>query len=867
MNRRAAERGTGGATPESARPSEFAEQVADALAHLFDPVHLQTHPLGRYARSRRSDSVEGTGRALRAVIEAAIERLKPAEDARGDGDPRARRGYELMRSRYVEGLEPEAVRRRLGIGKTLYYREHNRAVDALVSLLAEQLLGTSADGGEAGSTEGADRLGEARPAARVERGMPAAHVAGFVGRERELAQLLTWLGYRPVGRTTEAGAAAVDEGGAARPRLITLTGPAGTGKTRLALQLAAAVALRDDVAPRVVELAALRDADLVLPTIAAALGVSADSDDALPAALKAHLRDALMVLVLDNFEQVLPAAEAVAALVRATRRLAVVVTSRAPLNVYGEQELPVRPLALPPTGADPAEAARAEAVQLFTKRARLVDPEFALDDENAPAVAEICRRLDGLPLAIELAAARTRVLAPAALLTRLDRRLELLTAGPRDRTVRQRTLRGAIDWSYDLLTEDDRVLFRRLAVFEGGWTVEAAESVCSGDDRPHGWGLGALQSLVDQSLVVRDEGSAGRFRMLETIHEYAGERLPESGEEEEMRGRHAAYFLSRSEAVSFAESDAPRLYDWCERDIENLRAALRTLEAQGDYVSAVTLARHLATFWRLRGHAQEGWQYFRRLLRHVDEEKVERFRWVMNAAGSLAAVTGELDDARQLLERALALSWREGRPEAWVGAVNNLAIVMRRQGDLVGAQHLLEDALPVARGTANQMQVAMTLHNLGSVLYLRRELEAARAVQEESVALRRSMGDAQRTANALMDLGVTLAEQGRSVEGRALLREALATQAEIKVRGHYANSIEGLAGLDAANDPHRALRLAGAAASIRRAAGTPLPAAEAADLERRLAPARAALSKEEQDRAWREGEAMSEDEAIALALG
>jgi tetratricopeptide (TPR) repeat protein len=370
---------------------------------------------------------------------------------------------------------------------------------------------------------------------------------------------------------------------------------------------------------------------------------------------------------------------------------------------------------------------------------------------------------------------------------------------------------------------------------------------------------------VDQSLVMPDGQTPGRFRMLETIHEYAAERMRESGEEEGVRRRHAAFFLSRHEEV-FRTAESPEVaswYAWCDVELENLRAALRTLEEQGDLADAVRLTTHLAFYWRLRGHAREAWEHLKRLLRCVDEHP----RRVINAAGMLATETGDLDAARALFERGLALSEREGRPTARAGSLNHLAIVMQRQGDLAGASRLLEEALTIARGAADPMMLAMTLHNFGNVAYQRHDLGAARAAQQEALVLHRSRGDREGTAGALGNLAQTLAEEGCLAEARALLREALTIQVAIKARSQHAKSFEVLAGLDGATDPGRALRLAGAAASLRRSTGEPLVARAAADLERRLAPARAALSAEEQDRAWREGEAMSEDDAIALALG
>jgi predicted ATPase/class 3 adenylate cyclase len=412
----------------------------------------------------------------------------------------------------------------------------------------------------------------------------------FIGREREVAEARTLL-----------------EG----TRALTLTGPGGTGKTRLALQIAteSSEAYRDRAV--FVALAALRDPSLVAATVAAAVGVQEEAGRPILTSLTERLAGMEVLLVLDNYEQLLPAAPLVGELVAAGPGVRVLVTSRAPLRVAGEREYEVRPLALPDAAgaATPEELAESEAVALFVERARAIEPGFALGPENAAAVAAICTALDGLPLAIELAAARVRLLSPQAILERLGTSLPLLTGGPRDRPERQRTLRGAIQWSHDLLDPDGQTMFRWLAAFAGGWTFEAAEAVCS----PAGGAtldtLETLDELVQHSLARRDDGaSEPRFRMLQTIREFGLERLAESGEEPEIHERHAQFFLTLAEKAG-GELTGPGQAVWLDRlacDHDNLRAALRWSVDADRAETGLLIAAAIWRFWQLRDHLAEG---------------------------------------------------------------------------------------------------------------------------------------------------------------------------------------------------------------------------------------------------------------------
>ena len=412
----------------------------------------------------------------------------------------------------------------------------------------------------------------------------------FIGREREVAEALALL--EPT-------------------RFLTLTGPGGTGKTRLALRVAAESAEAARSRAVFVALAALEDPSLVAPTVAAAVGVQAEIGRPILATLTSHLAGMEVLLVLDNYEQLLAAAPLVGELVAAGPRVRALVTSRAPLRVAGEREYQVRPLALPEASAAATleELAESEAVALFVERARAIEPGFALGPENAAAVAAVCAALDGLPLAIELAAARVRLLPPRAILERLGASLSLLTGGPRDQPERQRTLRGAIQWSHDLLDPDGQTMFRRLAVFAGGWSLEAAEAVCTPAGAEGLDTLETLDALVRHSLARRDDGAPEpRFRMLQTIREFGLERLAESGEELEIRERHAQFFLTLAEEAA-GELTGPGQAAWLDRlawDHDNLRGALRWSVDADRAETGLLIAAAIWRFWQLRDHLAEG---------------------------------------------------------------------------------------------------------------------------------------------------------------------------------------------------------------------------------------------------------------------
>ncbi|MDQ4078548.1 MAG: tetratricopeptide repeat protein, partial [Chloroflexota bacterium] len=568
----------------------------------------------------------------------------------------------------------------------------------------------------------------------------------LIGREREMDALMKLLRREDV-------------------RLVTITGPGGMGKTRLALQVMAELLDTFQDGAFFVSLAPLSDPALVAPAIVAALGIQERAGQPLVDILHPYLRNKQLLLLLDNFEQVVAAAPLVADLLAAAPQVTVLVTSREVLRVRGEREFPVRPLAIPALehlrGAEMnpmATLSHYAALELFKQRAQAVKPNFELTDDNVRAVAEICVRLDGLPLAIELAAARVKLFAPQALLGRLENPLKLLTGGPRDLPARQRTLRATIDWSYVLLDDHEKQLFRQLAVFAGGFSLEAAEEVCKVGADLEGDILDTLEALTNKSLLQQGEGVDGErcFIMLETIREYALEQLLASGEAETLRRRHATYFLRLVETAE-PHFFGPDLASWLNRveaEHDNIRAALAWSQAADDRVQlGLQLAGLLWRFWEVRGHITEGRHWLDALLakREVAPASV---RWLaLHTAGNLARTQGDDSRARELFEECLALARELGMKRVIAHMLNNLGKIALDEGDYDQAVALYEEALTGYQELAWQWGVGLVLGNLGRVAHAQHEYDRARSLYQESLALFRAEGDQQRIADKLHDLG------------------------------------------------------------------------------------------------------------------
>jgi len=655
-------------------------------------------------------------------------------------------------------------------------------------------------------------------------------------------------------------------------RLLTLTGVGGTGKTRLALQAAADLADEYEQGVFFVALAVLSDPALVVPAIAQAFDVREAPGRRLQEQLEDYLRGKQMLLVLDNFEQVIDAAPRVRELLAAAPRLKVLVTSREVLRLSGETDYPVLPLSLPdPQRVPPlAELAENEAVAFFVDRAAAVKPGFTIGSENAPAIAAICHRLDGLPLAIELAAARVRVLPPQRLLAELGRRLRLLTGGARDMPSRQKTLRGAIDWSHELLTSAEQQLFRRLAVFVGGGALEAIEAVCNGEgELPI---FATLESLVGKSLVRPTEADGDpRFTMLETIREYAWERLVDAGESEGLRERHRDCFLA------LVEDAEPKLTGaaqgvWLHRldmEHENLRASLDWSLAEPGARGGLRLCGALQRFWWTRGHLSEGREWCARILAKAgaEERTLERAK-VLNGAGLLAYWQGDYPGARVLHEESLAIRQALGDRRGDASSRHNLAMVAKSEGDYARAKALYEESLAIKRELGDRWGMSATLNNLGSLVYEQGDYQASRSLHEESLAIVRALGDRMGVAASLSNLGEIACDQGDYQAASALHREGLEIRRDVGDRRGIAYSLEGLAAVVAGcGDSLRAAALWGAAARLRSEIGSPMAPNDRPGYDRRVAAARAAASDHVAfDRAWREGGAVTVEQAIDLAL-
>ncbi|HEY8598404.1 MAG TPA: helix-turn-helix domain-containing protein [Thermomicrobiales bacterium] len=672
-------------------------------------------------------------------------------------------------------------------------------------------------------------------------------------------------------------------------RLVTLVGPGGVGKTRLAAQIAAD--LGGDFADGVcfVSLAPLTDPELVMPAIAAALGVREGAGRPPRDALAGALRGKMPLLILDNCEHLLAAAPEIAALLAACPQLTILATSRAALRVRGEREWVVAPLALPPDGSTPtlAMVAATPAARLFLERARAVAPGFALTPTNAATIAALCRRLDGLPLALELAATWARLLAPEELLARLDRSLPLLAGGARDLPTRQRTLRDTIAWSHDLLDADERALFRRLAVFLGGWSLDAAAAVALAGDPSDAVdplrALTGLAALADHSLIFRAVdpaglalGSAGpnggsRFGMLETIRAYGLEQLEDAGEEAATRERHAAHFLALAEAAG-AGLNGPGQAAWLgqlDPEHDNLRAALDWFLARGEVERAARLATGVTWFWYIRGHMTEGRRWLDRALAADVAIPLAVRAGALAAAALLAHQQGDYAEgaARCAEGEVIARAAGEHRELAQLLTVHS--VVAGGQGDLVRAAAYAEEAARLTRELGDDRGTGLTLVNAGLVAATAGDSTHADTVLARAEALLRRVGAPWDLAYAL-NVRALLAQLGGDAAGTVgLLRESIALSRSIGDTADLYFGFVGLAGALATLGRGRpAARLFGAAEALREWTGVAMPsAASRAAYEQQLAALRAQLDAATLADEWAAGRAMPLDAAIAEALG
>ncbi|MGH2614512.1 MAG: ATP-binding protein [Thermomicrobiales bacterium] len=675
-------------------------------------------------------------------------------------------------------------------------------------------------------------------------------------------------------------------------RLVTLTGPGGVGKSRLALAAGAAVAPAFPDGVRLVRLAAITDPGLVLPTIAATLGLRDAGNQAPLAALQAALHDRQMLLILDNFEQIVAAGADLADLLRACPRLKALVTSRARLRVRGEHVIPVLPLAVPDdVAALDEEAVRTyPAVDLFLQRGREIRPDLGQSPGDTAAIVGICRRLDGLPLALELAAARLDILPPPALLERLQHTLPLLTGGARDLPDRLRTMRDAITWSYDLLDDDEQALFRRLAVFAGGFTLEAAEAVASRgveESRsregrqfplssasrlppPASSVLDGIASLAEKSLLRLEEGADGepRYLMLETVRELGREQLAVSGDEAAARRRHAAWCQELAERAE-PELLGPEQRRWCERleaEHANLRAVHAWLIETGNAAPALRLASALWVFWFLRGHLREGYAWLAQALAIESDAPPAGRVEALWGAGMLAWASGNYRRAEALGVQARELAEAHGLVFGKAAALYLLFLAIEMQDRLDEAIALGEESVARMRESGVRAWLAYVLADVGTRLLATVDRERGEAWIEEGLALHRELGNKQGIGNKLNDLGLVSHEAGDARAAARHYADSLRWLLEGGDAWYLASPIEGLAAIALdAGQVNEATRLLGAAAALREWSGGAVWTTERDRLERTIAAARASLGHEIYAEEMAVGRSMPLPEVVAVA--
>ena len=669
-------------------------------------------------------------------------------------------------------------------------------------------------------------------------------------------------------------------------RLVTLTGPGGTGKTRLSLQVAAAHIARYPDGVYFVPLGSITQPELVVPAIAHGLGLPDRGGSKPMERLQVNLHDRKVLLVLDNFEQVTDAAPDVGALLAAAPTISLLVTSRSPLHVYGEREYPVPPLDVPDPDLLPplAELSQYDSVALFVDRARAAIPSFSITDQNAPAVVEICFRVDGLPLAIELAAARVKLLSPEAILERLGRGMTLLAGGARDLPARQQTLRGAIAWSHDMLDDGDRRVFAALSTFVGGASFDAIEAVCSDPDLEV---FECLESLVDKSLVRRSEGVDGevRFGMLETIRDFASERLAEGGMAPEVRRRHAAWYLALAERVQpeVMGVDKGRWLDVLDQEHDNLRAAITWAIESGEVETAMRLVSALWRFWQMRGHLVEGLRRASEAIGMSDAERYpECLARALDAAGGLAYWMADGETASGFYERELEIQRKLGdrAAEAWVMYSMAFTDMYTRSASgtftfepvyLARARTRMEEAVRIYREIGDRVGTAQALWGDANITWSLApsidgaEFEQARQNLLEALETFEEVGDSFMTAWTRYTLAMTDIRAGDLEIARRRLLDVLRVFHDAGDVSGYVLVLDGLAFIALEDgDRVRAARISGAVSVLERRTGTGLnpPNRGVLGFDPEVLRTDSALAGP-----WADGAAMSPDEVIAYALG
>jgi predicted ATPase len=719
-------------------------------------------------------------------------------------------------------------------------------------------------------------------------------LTSFIGREKEIAELKELLG------TT---------------RLLTLSGAGGCGKTRLAMQVAGDLLESYSDGIWLVELAALAEPGLVPQTVANVLGLKEQQGRSLTQTINQHLASKHLLLVLDNAEHLLAAcAQMVDVVLRQCAGVVILVTSRERLGTAGELTYRVPSLSVPDPKQDatPEELSAYESARLFIERARLQRPHFAVTAQNAPALASVCHRLDGIPLAIELAAPRVRSMSVEEVNRRLDRLFGLLTGGSPTALPRQRTLRATIDWSYDLLSDAEQALLCRLSVFSGGWTLAGAEQVCTGEGVDDVEALDLLTSLSDKNLVVADEqDDATRYRLLETVREYARDRLRERGDEARWQSGHLAYFLALAEEAEpqLTGSDQQAWLDRLEAEHDNLRSALsRSAAVASDAAGGLRLAGALWRFWLVHGYLFEGRRSLvEQLALAADPSTWQARAKALHGAGVLARNQGDYPAAGLLHEESLAIRRQHGNRRGIAASLNSLGNVASERGDHAAARSFHEEGMAIYRALDDRHGTASALNNLGIAIMYSGDFPAARVLFEESRALCRELGyrwgtaaslmnmamvaretgdlaaarelyeageaiyqelgDARSTARASREVALVMCDQGNYEGAQSLLEKSLASFLKLGDRTNICDALYGLAYAFSLRDPRRAAILWGAGERLREEQGVQAPPMHRSREDRQFAGARAALGDDTAfDLAWKEGRAMKFEDAVRYAL-